>query len=118
VARAEAFQRLTETDRVGGQSDQAGEGAGHALPSRYRQDDRDGRSDRGAPSRGQAHPCRGATFRRQKNFSRPPYLFAQRGAYSRGRPNGQEDNDRLAAQPLANRRTDHRRFVPSITQME
>jgi hypothetical protein len=33
-----------------------------------------------------------------------PYLFAPCGAYSCGRPNGQEEDDRKAAQPLADRR--------------
>ena len=46
---------------------------------------------------------------RKKVFS-TPYLFAQCGAYSRGRPNGQEEDDRTA-QLLANRRRS-RRLAP------
>ena len=55
--------------------------------------------------------------RRHKFFS-TPYLFAQCGAYSGGRPNGQEEDDRPAAQPLANRRRSSAPSPRSITQLE
>jgi hypothetical protein len=52
-----------------------------------------------------------------QSFSRPQYLFAQCGAYSRGCPHAQEEDDRKAAQPLANRRRSGA-SSRSITQLE
>jgi hypothetical protein len=50
VARAEAFQRLMEPIEAEARAIRPAKELGHPLPSRYRQDDRDGRSDRRAPS--------------------------------------------------------------------
>ena len=54
--------------------------------------------------------------RRHKFFS-TPYLFAQCGAYSGGRPHAQEEDDRKAAHHLAIGAA-RRRIARSITQLE
>jgi hypothetical protein len=120
------------TARGGGQSDRAGEGADHSLPMiatgvefALTALSRDGRSSRRAARQGPAPACSHAG-RRPRTITGPsspcrhlnpavgtkklfwtPYVFAQCGAYSRGRPNGQEEDDRTA-QPLANRRRSRR----------
>ena len=121
---------LGGTARGGGQSDQAGEGADHSLPmiatgvefaltalSRGWKIFQAQPHDKAAPRRvrlpaaaapripGLAHHADTSIQpSARKNFSATPYLFAQCGAYSRGRPNGQEEDDRPAAQLLADRR--------------
>jgi hypothetical protein len=72
-----------------------------------------------APSSGQLTTATHPSLAVGKKLLSTPYLFAQWGAYSRGRPMDKEDGDQATAQPLANRRAPRSAcLVPSIAQLE
>jgi hypothetical protein len=76
-------------------------------------------AERAAEGRGRAsYPTSKSAERCATNFFATPYVFAQCGAYSRGRPNGQEEDDRPATKPLANRRRRRAASHPDQSQLE